>query len=164
MIDELKQLISKYPRLLNLKNKNSERLAIFYAVKNRQFDTSLFLFQNGQRLHHGDIHSMISKTKSPSKDYLFFMELSKRVRITEELIVKNGQTFDEWIFNSLKNHCFSHNQIEELENLLKIKGGEIKWGDILTEYRIYKGIGNKLQPNQFTRDLTLKYLLDEKES
>ena len=120
MIDELKQLISKYPRLLNLKNKNSERLAIFYAVKNRQFDTSLFLFQNGQRLHHGDIHSMISKTKSPSKDYLFFMELSKSVRITEELIVKNGQT--------------------------------------------YKGIGNKLQPNQFTRDLTLKYLLDEKES
>ncbi len=162
LIDVVKKMVSEKPELLKVTNLKTGNLGIFYAIKNRHLDVSIFLYENGQRFTENKILRLISTSKYPEKDYIFLTNLYKDTNFNYDGKI-DGICFEDYVFNRLKLNCYSNNIVTSLEPLFNERGITPNWSEILTEYRIYKNIGNN--PNsktiQFIRDLTIKYLLDE---
>ena len=105
----LKSQVSAKPELLNITNqrgRNTEKLAIFYALKNHHIDTTVFLNKKGQKINENDIIRIIFKSKSPIREYIFFTELSKLVTIEFKT------DFNNWLFNTIKFKCYELNHID----------------------------------------------------
>lgn len=162
LLDVIKKKVSERPELLKVTNLKTGNLGIFYAIKNRHLDATIFLYENGQNFTESEIRKVIYTSKSPEKDYIFLTNLYKHTHFYYEG-KSNGIYFDDYIFNKLKLHCYNNNLVSSLELLYIEKGIMPNWSEIITEYRVYKNVGNTTNSKtiQFIRDLTLKYLLDE---
>ena len=159
--EKLQEQISKKPQLLNETNKDTKQKAIFYSLKNRHLDTTILLYTKGQSFSEQELQRHISLSKSPYKDFLFFLKLSEHIPLA--LDGKRGNEFIEYIFNKFKFICYKNNDIVSLEKIHEEIKVSPDWSKILTEYRNYKNVGKVTNPStlQFIRDITLKYLLDE---
>jgi hypothetical protein len=162
LLTHLIELVSKKPDLLKIGNKDSGKLGIFYSLKNKHLETTLFLYKMGQRFSDGELRSIIFSSRKADLDYLFLTNLFSRIEFNFEN--KSKEEFNEWIIDRLKYSCYNRNDIVTLERLYQTIGITPDWNKILTEYRTYKNIG-KGTPNintiPFIREITLKYLLDE---
>lgn len=152
----VREIISRNQNITFLGNKDSGKQAIFYSLKNRHLETTVFLTERGQTISQSDISRILHNSSNPYLDYQFCIELSQRLGTIDGMI---SSVFQEWAFKSLKLACFIKNDLDSLEDLMKSVGLS-NWGEILSEYREYRK--NSLNPKtkQFIRDITLKYLLD----
>lgn len=160
--DVLMELISKKPQLLKELNKDSKKLGIFYSLKNRHLESTILLYQNGQRFTEGELRSVVFNSRKPDQDYIFFTKIYEITKFHFEN--KSKEEFSSWLFDRLKSSCYNRNDIYAIENLYQLVGAEPNWNEILTEYRTYKNIGNgvtNIKTLPFIREITLKYLLDE---
>ena len=168
LLDTLVKITIQKPELLKLGNKDSGKLAIFYSLKNRHLEATLFLYEMGQRFTEGELRSIVFNSRKPDQDYIFFTKIYETTTFNAEKsfqnLFKSKEEFNSWLFDRLKSSCYSRNDIYAIENLYQLVGAEPNWNEILTEYRTYKNIGNGV-PNiktlPFIREITLKYLLDE---
>ena len=162
LLDTLIKIVTQKPELLKLGNKDSGKLAIFYSLKNRHVETTLFLYKMGQRFTEGELRSIIFNSKKPDQDYIFFTKIYEITKFNFEN--KSKEEFSSWLFDRLKSSCYNRNDIYAIENLYQILNIVPNWNEVLTEYRTYKNIGNGVPNNKtlpFIREITLKYLLDE---
>ena len=154
-LGELSDLVGRYPELLRLTNDRNGHLAIFYAMKNGHADCALYLMQLGQRITSHEFRRIISDSRIPDRHYLMFREILSIYPFSGHL---EGFTNDESVYKILKQSCFDRRNLSGLERLISIKGEP--WEKVLVEYREYSP--TKLN-SQFMRDMTLKYLIGEKE-
>jgi len=156
-LEEVRNLIENNPALLKLTNKSTNKQAIFYSTKHAHADITLYLYRRGQRLAPIEFERIFSNTSIPDQIYLFAISLKEM--ITDLTGWKGTEQNREALFERLKTTCYRKNNFTGLEKLFEAAGKKPDWGQIIREYRSYHP--NNLN-SQFIRDITLKYLLDEK--
>jgi hypothetical protein len=157
MLTELKEIVSKYPILLKIGNRNSDELAIFYSIRNRQVETTLYLLEMGQSFDITKVHRAIYNSNKPNLTYHFFLEINNRKHIFGTI---DGQDFENWLFIRCKQRSYMTDNITSIEKLMELKGIS-DWRQILNEYKEERKNATGPRAKQTIRDLTLKYLLDE---
>jgi hypothetical protein len=156
MLPELKEIVSRYPILLQIGNKNSDEPAIFYAIRNRHLNTTLYLMEMGQKINTQVVHRSVFTTGKPNLTYQFFIELNR----IHPLFQPDGITFEEWLFLRCKQQAFMTDNITAIEKLMELRG-ITDWDKVISEYRGERKNTSSPKAKQVIRDLTLKYLLDE---
>ena len=158
-VEQLQQLLIRYPVLLNFRNKNTEHQSIYYAIKNLQKETSLFLINRGLKISHKELRKLITHEWYGSlASFYFLLEIGPDIVANPEGIVSID--YKSWLEERYINTYYSHRNIERLIKFLESSKKEINWQDILNEYSTYSGTHNRNANHlKFLRELKLRTLL-----
>lgn len=159
-VDQMRDIINRYPGIFKLRNKGTDHQAIYYAVKNLKKEATLYLLKSGLKLSHKELNSLIFYEWYGSlASFYFLLEIGPE--LTSESLGLSHIDFKKWIYDKYINTYFQHRNIDRLIKFYESVQKETDWQKVLDQYNSYNGIIPNGNSNhiKFIRELKLRTLV-----